>query len=182
MFTLASHLHMTTDTKKKAYWFVFYTASRHEKKAAEILHKHGYDAFVPVITELKQWSDRKKKVQSPLFKGYLFVKIAEHEIPQVVGYPGVSFALKMGGKYAKVREEEIEAIKRLIYSGIYAEAIPSDISGGDKVIVNEGPLKGMKGICREEAAQNYFLIEVPSINHLIKVKIHASALKRDKYN
>jgi transcription termination/antitermination protein NusG len=159
-------------------WHVFYTSSRHEKKSAEVLSKNGFEVFLPIVTEMKQWSDRKKKVQTPLFKSYLFVFISHSQIQSVCGFPGVSFAIKNAGKYATIKPKEIEQIRLLLSSGIYAEAVPGNVVEGDSVIIDEGPLKGMAGQCVLIASQNFFFIEVPSINHLIRIKIHASAVRK----
>lgn len=159
-------------------WYVFYTVSRHEKKAAENLEKNGFKVFLPLITEIKQWSDRKKKIQSPLFRGYLFVRAVPSQIQTICGFPGIVNAVKNFGKYAQVDKEEIETIQLLIKSGIYAEAIPGNIAKGDLVMVSEGPLKGMSGKCIQESSQHYFFVEVPSVNHLIRIKIHASAIRK----
>ena len=55
-------------------WFVLYTTSRSEKKVAKRLNEMGVEVFLPIVEELRQWSDRKKKVQKALFNGYVFVK------------------------------------------------------------------------------------------------------------
>jgi transcriptional antiterminator NusG len=159
-------------------WHVFYTVSRHEKKAEEVLIRDGYEVFLPIVEQMRQWSDRKKKVKVPLFGGYIFVKTKNHLVPDVISHFGVVAALKFEKAYAIISDEEIKAIKRLIDTGVYAEAVPGLVKIGDDVVVEEGPLKGYKGKCVREAGTDYLYILVNAVNHSIKVKISAAALRK----
>jgi transcriptional antiterminator RfaH len=58
-------------------WFVFYTKSRQEKKVNDLLLRHGFEPYLPLQKVLRQWSDRKKKVEVPLFNSYIFVRVEE---------------------------------------------------------------------------------------------------------
>lgn len=70
-------------------WFVIYTKPRCEKKIAQKLEALGIEVFCPLITTIKQWSDRKKKVEIPLFSSYIFLKIAEAKRKDVFQISGV---------------------------------------------------------------------------------------------
>ena len=59
-------------------WYVLYTKSRNEKLVAERLKEIGIETYCPVLKKVKQWSDRKKVVEEPLFKSYVFVRLEEH--------------------------------------------------------------------------------------------------------
>lgn len=65
-------------------WLVFYTKSRAEKKTLEYLLKFGFNAWLPTHKVLRQWSDRKKKVEVPLFNSYIFVKDIEANISEIL--------------------------------------------------------------------------------------------------
>ena len=65
---------MEVDNKK---WLVLYTKPRNEKKVAERLTKNGFEVYCPLIKTLRQWSDRKKKVEIPMFSSYVFIHIDE---------------------------------------------------------------------------------------------------------
>ncbi len=56
-------------------WYVLYTKSRNEKKLTQLLSEKGFDVYCPLQETVKQWSDRKKKVQEPIFKSYIFVHL-----------------------------------------------------------------------------------------------------------
>ena len=92
-------------------WFVLYTRPQYEIKVAEALQGLGIRAYCPVYTQLKQYSDRKKKVEKPLLKSYVLVKIADQDREQVFAIPGVVRYVFWLGKPAVVREEEIELMK-----------------------------------------------------------------------
>ena len=70
-------------------WYVLYTKSRQEKKVTEALNLLGVNAYCPVVTTMKQWSDRKKKVEEPLIKSYVFVNLEESNRDIVFEVPGV---------------------------------------------------------------------------------------------
>ena len=95
-------------------WYVIYTKPKWEKKVAEQLAEAGIDCYCPLITQIRQWSDRKKKVEVPLFNSYVFVQLDESERNSVFQSAGVVRYLFWLGKPAIVRHEEIEVIKKWI--------------------------------------------------------------------
>jgi len=70
-------------------WYAFYCKSRSEKRLNDLLLRDGYESYLPLKTELRQWSDRRKKVKVPLLPGYVFVKCSRKDIQSVVRYPHV---------------------------------------------------------------------------------------------
>jgi transcriptional antiterminator RfaH len=70
-------------------WFVIYTKSKNEKKVSERLEAMGIEVFRPMVTTIRQWSDRKKKIKTPLLNSYIFVKIEEQNRNKVFEIPGV---------------------------------------------------------------------------------------------
>ena len=71
-------------------WYPVYTNSRAEKKAYQELQRKGIEAYLPLKKEWRQWSDRKKIVEEPLFKSYIFVRISNKEHAEVLMTQGVS--------------------------------------------------------------------------------------------
>ena len=92
-------------------WYVIYTQPRNEKKVAERLENIGITAYCPLVTQIRQWSDRKKKVQVPLINSYVFVNVSEKEREQVFQVSGIVRFLFWLGKPAVVRDEEILALQ-----------------------------------------------------------------------
>ena len=77
-----------TDIKDNKKWFAIYVKSRSEKKVFKLLEDIGIESFLPLITRVKQWSDRKKKVEEPLFRSYLFVNITLSDYYKVLNTAG----------------------------------------------------------------------------------------------
>jgi transcription antitermination factor NusG len=111
-----------------------------------------------MVTTVKQWSDRKKKVTSPLFTSYVFVQLADAERSIVFKIPGVVRYLFWLGKPAIVREEEIATIKELLNETIYKEVGLAALVPGDTVILEEGVFKGQKATLKESKGNNTILI------------------------
>ncbi len=88
-------------------WFVLYVKPQNEIKVGKALTALGIEVFCPTKKEVRQWSDRKKTVEVPLFKSYVFVKLEAQNRNQVFSVPGVVRYLFWLGKPAVVRDEEI---------------------------------------------------------------------------
>ena len=126
-------------------WYAIYTNSRSEAKVAKRLIDEGIEIFFPTIKEQKQWSDRKKIIEKPLFTSYIFVKISNIEYELVRRTPGVVNFVYFLGKPAIIREHEIEAIKEFLKKTTTSSII---FEPYDEVIISSGYLKGRKGIIK----------------------------------
>lgn len=127
------------------YWFALYTRPKNEKKVAFCLEKMGIEAYCPMITQVKQWSDRKKKVEIPLINSYVFVKINDLDRHRVFEVPGVVRYLFWLGKPAIIQEHEILALKdslNEIVSSVEVEGLKS----GDVLTISKGPFIGKEGV------------------------------------
>lgn len=120
-------------------WMVVYTRSKWEKKVDHLLQEKGIESFCPVIKKERQWADRKKIVEFPLFNSYLFVKVNNKEELAVRETLGVVNFIYHSGKPATVREEVIQKIQE--YLNVYPDLETVSISHlriGDKVKIKEG--------------------------------------------
>jgi len=122
-------------------WFVLYTKPRAEKKTAEQLARMGVEVYCPVVRTMRQWSDRKKKVDIPLFSSYLFVNLTEEERNVVFRASGVVRYLFWLGKPAVVRQEEIDTIREWLDEKEVEEVHLVDIQKGDRVVIETGLFK-----------------------------------------
>ncbi|MEL1226629.1 MAG: UpxY family transcription antiterminator [Candidatus Neomarinimicrobiota bacterium] len=161
----------------KKQWFAFYTKSKHEKSVYNSLVKQGHEVYLPLLKKKKKWSDRKRWVEFPLFKSYVFVKIeAKNEI-FVLKTPGIVKMIKFGGKLAPVLEDTIKSLKLIIDGGYNPK--PTDyFIKGDPVIIKDGPLKGIKGEVVRIQNEKYFIIHIDSIRHTISLKITRAFLSK----
>jgi transcription antitermination factor NusG len=127
-------------------WYVLYTKSRNEKKVARLLSDKGIVVFCPIQEVVKQWSDRKKKIQEPVFRSYVFVQLDNYETEsvKVLMTAGAVRFLWWLGKPGVVRDKEIQLIKDFLnrYRG---SAIVLELKKGQEVTIQDGPLKDNKG-------------------------------------
>ena len=158
---------------KKEKWKVVYVASRQEKKVFERLQKQEIACFLPLASKLRQWSDRKKWVEFPLFNGYLFVKPSILQRDKILEDHGVVAYVRYNGDDAVIQDKEIETIKRIIESGYSLETInkPDDFEVGSQVMVNEGPLKGSIVDIIRRNSEEYFLVSFDTLGQSIKVEL-----------
>ncbi len=152
-------------------WYVMYTASRSEKKVADRLKDRGVEVYLPIIEELRQWSDRKKKVQKALFNGYVFVKTRRNQLWECLQVPGAVKFVHFSGNHATVREEVLDMIKRIVETGVAIETDGSTIEPGEKVKVIGGPLQHMVGEVIERGNKDYFMIRIPGIYQNILISL-----------
>lgn len=138
-------------------WYVIYTQPRNEKKVAERLLKMGINAYCPLVTQVRQWSDRKKKVQVPLINSYVFVQIAEKERENVFQINGVVRYLFWLGKPAVVKEDEIEALRESLKETMASVEV-TGIKIGDSISIPSGPFHGKEGVVKQIKKNSFQLI------------------------
>lgn len=121
-------------------WYAVYTKPRWEKKVDKILAEKGMESYCPLQKIQRQWSDRKKIVEEPLFKSYVFVRIADEEQTALRMVNGVVNFVYWMGKPAIIKDREIEIIKKFLneYENIQVE--PTEIHPHSKVHINSGAL------------------------------------------
>ncbi|MEZ7495042.1 UpxY family transcription antiterminator [Leeuwenhoekiella aequorea] len=123
-------------------WYVLYVKSKSEKKVTSALQDKGIEVFCPTITETRIWSDRKKKVITPLFKSYIFVNLSASERNSVFSVPGAVRYLFWLGKPAVVRDEEIETIKKWLNQDNLEDIELENYVPGSNIQLTKGVLKG----------------------------------------
>ena len=139
-------------------WYVLCTKPQHEVKTAQSLTQLGFEVYCPMKTEVRQWSDRKKKVRSPLFSKYIFVRTDEQNRNRVFQAAGVLNYLFWLKKPAVVPEQEMNALR----SYLEDEAIDSEdlrcFKSGDTVQLKQGFFKGQKAEIKKINNQRVELI------------------------
>lgn len=124
-------------------WYPIYTRSRFEKKTQLELEKKQITTYLPLKKVLKQWSDRKKIVEEPLLKSYLFIYISVKEYNEVLLTHGFSRFIYFSGKIAAIPEKQIQDLRLLLANSTDLELIEYNISPGEKVLIKAGPFKGI---------------------------------------
>ena len=150
-------------------WYVLYTKPKWEKKVAERLTQIGVECYCPLITQIKQWSDRKKKVEMPLFNSYVFVQLSEIDRNTVFNIPGVVRYLFWLGKPAVVRDEEISIIKSSLKASNVSGITVSSIQVGDRIKLESGAFSNQDAIVQEVSKTHYILV-LESMGCVLKIK------------
>lgn len=141
----------------KMEWFALYTKPRNEKKVAETLAALGIEVYCPLVTTIKQWSDRKKKVESPLIPSYVFVKIEEANRKDVFQVAGVVQYVFWLGKPAKIQPHEIEALKTQLAAPVVKVTLET-WSPNAQIQINEGPFKNQMAVVEKVSTNKVTLI------------------------
>lgn len=122
-------------------WLAVYTQPRWEKKVHKLFQENGIESYCPLNTVFRQWSDRKKKVEEPLFKSYVFVRVAPDQQTRVRMVSGVINFVYWLGRPAVIKDAEIETIRRFMneYDDVEVMAMEK-IEPGSQLVINSGIL------------------------------------------
>jgi len=126
-----------------------YTRPRWEKKVASLLEEKGIEHYCPLNKVTKQWSDRKKVVLEPLFKGYVFVQIAEDRKWDLLNVNGILNFVYWLGKPARIREEEIATIRKFMNEFSDVEVVEGLVPLKATVRIKQGVLMNYHGLVLE---------------------------------
>jgi transcription antitermination factor NusG len=153
-------------------WYAIHTRARHEKTVMMRLHQQGITAFLPTITEVRCWSDRRKCVEFPLFSCYAFVHLPW--VPElrakVVRTDGVLGFVGFGGRAIPVPDVEIQNIRTLLNSMVPYIPYPF-LKIGQRVRIRGGALDGVEGILLARNGTNSLVISVEPIQRSLSFKI-----------
>lgn len=164
---------------KNIKWYALYVRSRSEKSVGELLQKKGVEVYVPLIKTMRQWTDRKKMVEIPLFSGYVFVKTTAGQSDFILRTKGIVGFVKYLGKNAAIRDIELSRIKQLVELGYEIETseLNKRFQVGEKIQITSGPLKGIEGYVMNLVNSYWLEIALESLGQVIKVKLPEGILK-----
>ena len=158
----------------KLRWYPFYTRSRFEKKAYDNLVKKGFEVYLPLKKSERQWSDRKKIVEMPLFSSYIFVRVPQYQIYDVLQINGIVRFIVFNGRPAIVRDSEIELIRKILSEKTEFEVVDGIIKEGAEITLTSGPFKGYAGRVIKRSGKSKIVIEIESINKSLLVTVDVS--------
>lgn len=159
-------------------WYPVCTQPRAEKKAHQALTAKGINSYLPLRRQLKQWSDRKKWVEEPLLKSYLFVYISENEQTEVLMTKGITRFIYFSGKVTSMSDRQLEDLKLLTESGYTLDITSENLEIGEKTIIKAGPLKGMIGEVIAYMSQKTLILRLENLGCSIIVNIAANLIDR----
>ncbi|MGC2057538.1 MAG: transcription termination/antitermination NusG family protein, partial [Candidatus Sulfotelmatobacter sp.] len=108
------------------HWYGLHTRPRHEKIVAQRLGERGVTTFLPLVTEVHRWSDRKKSVQLPLFSCYVFAKFSPNRVERlrVLRVEGVFGLVGACGEGTPIPVAEIDAVRSVVETQLPWSAHP----------------------------------------------------------
>ena len=169
---------MITKNNNKRSWYAVYVRSRHEKSVYSALLDKGIDASLPMKTVVREWSDRKKKVQRPLFRGYVFVKIDVNiDNLNVLQTAGVVKFIGIRNKPSRIPDEQIHWMHMLVAESDTVRA-EKEIPVGQRVRVMIGPFKGIKGVVKRVGSRSRLVVLIESIMQAISIDIKPEYLEK----
>ncbi|MEE8160245.1 MAG: UpxY family transcription antiterminator [Acidobacteriota bacterium] len=162
----------------KSDWYAVTTRSRHEKVVAEQLWQKEIECFLPLRDVLSQWKDRRKKVQFPLFPGYLFVKVhMKDRRVDILKVPSVASIVGLNGHPLPIPAEQLDSVKRLVFSTLPYDPYPYIVEG-DRVEIIRGALQGLQGILLEKKGRYRFILSVDLIQQAIACEVDSCDVEK----
>jgi transcription antitermination factor NusG len=159
-------------------WYAVHTRARHERVVAQRLTEQGVNTFLPLVTEVHRWSDRRKSVELPLFSCYVFVKLAPtgEERLRVLRIDSVLKFVGERGLGTPIAEAQIDAVRTLIGQQIPWSTHPF-LRIGQRVRVRGGALDGLEGILLSRNDDNTLVVSIDAIQRSLAVRIQGYDLE-----
>lgn len=157
-------------------WYAVYTRPRWEKKVAELLAKKRIEHYCPLNKVLKQWSDRKKIVEEPLFSSYVFVRVADADKWRIKEIDGILNYVYWLGKPAQIPNHEIETIKRFLNEHESVQLKPLSLKTNDQVRILSGPFMNQQATVQTVKGK-YVEIELPSLHIALRATVRLADLE-----
>jgi len=154
-------------------WYALHTRARHEKAVERRLSDQGMETFLPTIIQVHRWSDRKKKVEVPVFSCYVFVRCtlsAEdrtrvYQVESVHGFVGVR------GASLPIPDDQIESIQKVLTQSAPWRSYPF-LKVGQRVRIRGGAMDGVEGVFLSENGDHSLIISVEAIQRSMAVRIN----------
>jgi transcription antitermination factor NusG len=162
-------------------WYALRVKSRHEFVTAEELTRKDIENFLPSVSRVRQWKDRKKIVNFPLFPGYLFVHLEPHtpgaflDVLKTRG--SVCFVSLEPGQPTSLLPEEIASLRIMLGSGEQVDVFPA-FKEGTIVRVKRGPLHGAIGMLAKRKGHDMFVVNIDILGRSVGLKIHAEDVEQ----
>lgn len=156
-------------------WFALQVIPRHEINVDTLLSCKGYECFLPLCTVRRNWSDRVKTLEQPLFPGYLFCRIPQMVLGPILRTPGVIRIISFGGRPCSVPDYEIKQLQQAVCCRRSKCCVPF-LAVGQQVEIKTGPLTGVVGLITKLKNRHCLVLSVESIMKSVAVDIEACEL------
>lgn len=157
-------------------WYAVYVKSRYEKKTSKLLEDRHIETYLPLIGRLKQWSDRKKMVDEPLFKSYLFVHTDLKNYYDILNTPGIVKFVGFEGKPVPVPDNQLVAVKEYIgeYDGEEDINQFQELHEGQLVEITYGPMRGLVGRLVEIKGKQRLIVNIEAVGQSLPISVPRS--------
>lgn len=160
----------TVATTPRLPWYGLLRRSNFEKTTAAYLNGRGLEPYLPLQNVARRRSDRVVEMAVPLFPGYLFCRFDVKDRVPVLSAPGLVSIVGFGHKPAAIADEEIEAVQRVVNSGLAVESL-SGMEEGKAVTVIKGVLTGLSGRLIHRKSTSRFVVGVEMLQRSVSVEI-----------
>lgn len=155
-----------------ASWYALHTRSRHEKTVTQQLTEFGVECYLPLVTEVHRWSDRKKSVQLPLFSCYVFARFVANRVDRLGLWrvEGVLGIVGNRGEGSPIPDEQIDAVRMVLDQSLEWTSHPF-LKIGQRVRIRGGALEGMEGILLSRSRNHTLVISVDALQRSLAVRV-----------
>lgn len=161
-----------------APWFAVYTRPRYEKKVLKYLQDKGITVYLPLQRVLRQWSDRRKWVEAPLFSSYLFVQVDEARYFEVLNTPGVVRFITFEGKAVAIPDQQIATIRWLLSSDVEVAELNEKLESGDQVEIIKGPLRGLHGELLRYGNRHRIIVRLSELDKCLEIQLSENHVQK----
>lgn len=158
-------------------WFALYVKPKHEKVVEQELLRGNYEAYLPLTKSLRQWSDRKKMVEMPLIPSYVFARIKESDMYDILRFKGCLRFVWFNNKPCPIPDNQIDSMKLLQAKELEIE-LENDIrpSRGDRIRIIDGPFEGLVGVVKNGNKKN-FAVRIDSLRLDLSIVLDENYIK-----
>lgn len=157
-------------------WYAIRVRSNYEQTASRYLDAVGYEVFVPTYEDRRRGCDRIRRVQVPLFPGYIMCRMDTNFRMPVLTAPGVVNIVGFGSEFVSVPEDEIQAVRLMIASQVAVEQWPY-VNVGERVRIVDGPLAGLTGILADFKNRQRLIISVHLLQRSVAAEVDRDAVR-----
>ncbi len=158
-------------------WYAIYTKPRHEKAAVKLLTEKEFETYLPLIKKVRQWKDRKKKIEMPLFNSYIFVNFDYKNRFNVLETHGVVKIINFGGTPAIIPNWQIESLRQMLD---FPDSLQLEqyIKPGEIVEITDGPMSGMRGMVVTKKSSKKLVLSIEGIFQSVSVQVEEIFVKK----
>jgi transcription antitermination factor NusG len=166
---------MSEHTLSEQRWYALTVPYQHERQTEKALQSKGLETLLPVYRSRRQWSDRVKDVEIPLFAGYVLCHFDLNDRIHVMDTPGVARIVGFGGMPAALEDSEIGSIQQMVLSKLPLAPWPY-LKAGDRVRVEHGPMRGQEGTLVRTKDSLHLVINIDVLQRSVAVQVDREAI------